>query len=214
VGNHRIVVGLVALGFLTSSASVRAQDSGTASFPAPAAVAPAEAPPAPVPVAETQEPLQLRTPVVGAPVTTLLARPGVAFYVEQPSGQVERLCLAPCTTSLTGEQRLRLGLDGDDPEAAPERVLLSPGSVIEGEYASRSSTRIAGWIIFGIGFGSGVATIATGMGIASNGGDDERATGAAIIAGGAITLLVSTVMGLVMGLQSDDAHVHVRPAAQ
>ena len=210
MGNQRMVIGLLAVGWLLSSASVRAQESGTAAFPA----AVAETPPAPAPVPETQEPLPIRTPAAGPPTTTLLARPGVAFYAENASGQLERLCLAPCSTRLDGRQHLHLGLDGDDPEPADESVILSPGSIVEGEYASRSSTRAAGWIIFGIGFGSGVATIATGMGVASNGGDDERATGSAIIAGGAITLVVSTVMGLVMGLQSDDAHVHVRPAAQ
>jgi hypothetical protein len=143
-----------------------------------------------------------------------LARPGVAFHAVGSLGEVERVCLAPCEAHLDGKQWLALSLDGADPIEASEPVNLSPGAVVEGEYASRSGTRSAGWIILGLGLPSGAATIASGAGLASSEEYDTRRTGRAIVIGGISTVVISTVVGLVMGLWGDDVHVHTRPAAR
>jgi hypothetical protein len=147
-------------------------------------------------------------------VVKFVSSPGVAFY-ESAREQTSRtrLCLAPCTLDLEGQHTFALGLNGGDPVAAPETLELDPHTVVEGEYQSNSGSRHAGWVVLGIGVPVGLAAVTTGLLMTSNNSPDSPKIGFGTAAGGGIVTLVSLVVGLMLTLSSDEAHVHSRPAS-
>lgn len=142
-------------------------------------------------------------PIQGGAVS-FVASPGVALHrFDATRGATTRLCLAPCNPVLSGRERLALSLDGGTPLDAPEALLLSPGSRVEGEYRDNSAWRRTGWIILGLGVPSAIALIATGASLSST--RESTAT----VMGGAIAGGLSLIVGVALVFTGDDAHVHL-----
>ena len=145
---------------------------------------------------------------------SFVAAPGIAFYESAPApNSPKRLCLAPCTLELQGDHTFALGLNGGDPVVAPETLDVEGRSIVEGEYQSNSGTRHTGWVVLGIGVPAGLAAVTTGLLITSNNSPDAPKVGFGTAAGGGIVAAVSLVVGLILALSSDEAHVHSRPAS-
>ncbi|HJL16772.1 MAG TPA: hypothetical protein RMH99_14005 [Sandaracinaceae bacterium LLY-WYZ-13_1] len=68
----------------------------------------------------------------------------------------DRLCTAPCETSLpTGTQRLGLSVGDGDAIAAPSVDIPGPGTLV-GTYTDNTGIRVAGWTLFGVGAATGI----------------------------------------------------------
>jgi hypothetical protein len=149
-------------------------------------------------------------PVVEADArVSFVASPGVSFYRLDPgAAPPARLCLAPCRLHENGESQFALSLEGREPIRAPEKVTLSPGTVVEGEYLSKALSRNAGLIVIGVVLTAGLGTVVYGVGSAAEGANEQSA--APLIVGGAVEAVTSLIIGLALALAGDEVHVHTR----
>jgi hypothetical protein len=145
---------------------------------------------------------------------TFTAAPGVALHTgsRRGIGDWQRLCLAPCSLSTAPSAPYALSLDGDTPiPARIQPTMTPPGTRLEGEYRSRSSARHAGWLILGIGIPSALATIGTGIAIATNENTERgQRYGVGVAVAGGVALATSTIIGAIFASRSDEARVYAR----
>ena len=91
--------------------------------------------------------------------------------------EYEHVCGAPCDASLTaGKHRLALAYQDRDPVQTGEVSLEGP-TTLKGSYVDRRGTRIAGWVIFGVGVGVGSALVLASVASKSENCSDQWLTG-------------------------------------
>jgi hypothetical protein len=135
--------------------------------------------------------------------------------------EFEHVCGAPCDASLTaGKHRLALAYRDRDPVQTGEVTLEGPVT-LKGSYDDKRGLRTAGWIVFGVGIGAGASLVAGSLAGSSENCSKQWLTGfctgssphAALLGAGLATIAVGTVVGLVMVMLHDHAHIEVLPLA-
>jgi hypothetical protein len=133
--------------------------------------------------------------------------------VEVHAESFGRICTAPCAAEVPqGTYRLGLSLDDGDVVATELPLDLKGKLRLEGEYVSKSGTRTAGWII-----GIGGQVVGALLAVNSQQNCDTDIAGLCktehpTLGIGLGVLLASTVVGLIMVLQRDQAFVTARSA--
>jgi hypothetical protein len=123
------------------------------------------------------------------------------------------ICSAPCESALpAGGHRLAVSRESGTPVDAGMVQITGPGT-LTGSYTSRRGLRIAGWITLAAGTAVGMAiAMGGGFGAASDDPDDPNFTihwgwfGA-----GMGVMLVSEIVGLILGMQRDRARIAFQP---
>lgn len=142
-------------------------------------------------------------------------QPGVAFYyakVARPNAEFvpvdwTRMCLGECSAQLRpGYYRFALSYGADTPVMAPNVFQPHDGSRFEGGYTDHSNRRLAGALILGIGGVSSLASMTTGIALASK-SYSAQDVGSATLVGGCVGLLVSLLIGIPLAASSDDTSV-------
>jgi hypothetical protein len=121
------------------------------------------------------------------------------------------ICTAPCDGTLPeGAHQLALSLGTGRPLALPQLTRLPGRSTLHGSYVSRKETRVAGWVIFGTSLGLGTLLTLVGL---SQGAKDCLSNNCkqdnALTIMGVATALGGGTLGLVLGLQFDEATLTV-----
>ncbi len=128
-----------------------------------------------------------------------------------------RVCEGPCVARFEpGEYHLALAKDGGPPVAVREPVMVRGPSMIRASYKDRSGLRAAGLAVGVLGLAGGVVMIAASARtetVCDGAGDcfeRDRANGP-LVAGGIGVILASAIVGTVLALQHDEAHVTLEP---
>lgn len=209
--------------FWASALSCLSSTAAFAQEATPAPTAPGVAPLlAPEPsFAPTPIPTPAPAPPTAAPQAPTAAHP--AFWTNQPGlsfhyvklaregssfvpGKWNQLCLEGCDHSLmAGSYRLALASGANEPVMAPGVFKVTPSSRFEGAYSDRSSTRLAGALVLGLGGVSGLSTLAVGIGTSSISYDRED--GIPLIVGGIVGTLLSLAIGIPLAATPDEARI-------
>jgi len=129
------------------------------------------------------------------------------------------LCTAPCSVDLDHRSyRFALSSGGGKVVQSDEPVLIRGPATVTGSLDSYQGTRIAGWLIFGLGTAAGAgmmlaAPFAGGCEMTSFGICTKRNYGPTVpllIAGGAV-MLASLITGFILVRKRDEAHISVSP---
>ena len=128
------------------------------------------------------------------------------------------VCVAPCSASMVpGAYRLALGKPGGRAVPASQPVVLDEPSVVHGHYTDRSGLRAAGLVVGIAGTVGGIVMIVasadgteTVCDVDGNCFDRTRVNGP-LLAGGIGVIVVSVIVGTLLGLQHDGAQLTVEP---
>jgi hypothetical protein len=232
---------LLGLPLLSFAPVARAQDAAAlpslpaGDVPPPPPPPPAYAPPPPPPASaglaaapargeevrfEPSEPglaLLMRT---GEVPMRRLTRFRYAWYYEHGHAPVYApVCNAPCATELVpGEYHFALSKDGGRPVPAASGVLSGP-AVLRADYIDKSGVRTAGAVIGIGGLIGGIVMIVASVGsdqVCNDAGscyphDNVNGT---LLGGGIAVLLGSAILGSILGLEHDEAHLTIEPLRQ
>jgi hypothetical protein len=149
------------------------------------------------------------------PVSQLTRFRRVWYYERGYAAAYAPLCEGPCTLTLArGEHRLALSKDGG--RAVPAEPVFIPGpSRLHAEYDDHSGMRTAGIVVGLGGLAAGIVMLAESVGTrqvcdASGCYAADHLNGG-LVAGGIVTILVSSIVGSVLALQPDRAFITVTP---
>jgi hypothetical protein len=123
------------------------------------------------------------------------------------------LCVTPCDLSLSpGSYALAVSRGTGGPvEGNP--VFIGPQArELHATYLSRSGTRVAGWILWGLGLAAGVIMESIGLANMANNGWEGGFTGLdlALVLGGGAAAIVGTTVGLILIRAPDRAAFDVQ----
>ena len=124
------------------------------------------------------------------------------------AGLYAPICADACVTRVPrGEYRLALSKD-EGPAVPVGPVAIEQSSTLRADYIDRSGLRTAGAVV---GIGGIVGGIALVVASLSTGHGDDHLNGP--LFGGGVGLIVSSaIIGSILGLQRDEAHVTITPS--
>lgn len=187
-------------------------------YAGPASQAPAAAPARGVAGASTHGPgVQLVVKADQAGITLYRKNPG--HVARTPGGKAvawgyTKVCTAPCKASVSpGVERLALGFEDKEPLAVPAFKLPAGRTQIQVHYERKSGTRVAGWILFGIGISAGTTMmVLSTKKCSTNSCSSGNKSDTGLLLGGAAVVALGLV-SLVLAFRSDDASISVSPLA-
>lgn len=121
-------------------------------------------------------------------------------------GDLVEVCRIPCRTHMVrGHYRFGMSKQDDEPYVTNAIVEIARDSTINVQWVSARSRRIGGWIVFGLGMGTGVSALAAAASMDAT--DEDSKSTRNLLYGASFAAFSVGALGLILGLNHDDRNI-------